>query len=97
MSMDDTEMVFVRELPIINRKGLHARASAKFVQVAEKFQSTITVTRAGETVGGTSIMGLLTLGAAQGTSVTISASGHDSIEALEAITTLLAAKFGEDE
>ncbi len=90
-------LVVVRELPIINRKGLHARASAKFVQCAEHFDSDITVTRAGETVGGTSIMGLLTLAAAQGTSVVVSAKGPDAAQALDAITALLASRFGEDE
>jgi phosphocarrier protein HPr len=86
-----------RELPIINRKGLHARASAKFVQCCERFQAEITVTRCGETVGGTSIMGLLTLAAAQGTSVTIIASGAQAQEAVDALTELLANRFGEDE
>ena len=52
-------------LPIVNRRGLHARASAKFVQTVERYDAAVTVTRAGETVGGRSIMGLLTLGAAQ--------------------------------
>jgi phosphocarrier protein HPr len=86
-----------RDLPIINRKGLHARASAKFVQMAEKFDANITVTRAGETVGGTSIMGLLTLAAAQGTSVTVTSEGPQAEEAMEAIAGLLANRFGEDE
>jgi phosphocarrier protein HPr len=86
-----------RDLPIINRKGLHARASAKFVQTAEKFDANITVTRAGETVGGTSIMGLLTLAAAQGTSVTVTSEGPQASEAMEAIAGLLASRFGEDE
>jgi phosphocarrier protein HPr len=97
MSAEETAEILTRELPIINRKGLHARASAKFVQTAEKFNSAITVTRAGEMVGGTSIMGLLTLGAAQGTTVTVSAKGSDAAQALEAITDLLANRFGEDE
>ncbi|MCA0425333.1 MAG: HPr family phosphocarrier protein [Proteobacteria bacterium] len=87
----------VRVLPIINRKGLHARASAKFVQCAEKFTSEITVHRCGETVGGTSIMGLLTLAAAQGTTITVAAVGDDADAALGAIADLLANRFGEDE
>ncbi len=86
-----------RELPIINRKGLHARASAKFALTAEKFDAAVTVTRAGETVGGTSIMGLLTLAAAQGTSVVVTAEGAEAEEAMEAIAALLADRFGEDE
>jgi phosphocarrier protein HPr len=86
-----------RELSIINRKGLHARATAKFVQCVERFDSTITVSRCGETVGGTSIMGILTLGAGNGTTVTVSAMGKDAAEAMEAIGALVANRFGEDE
>ncbi|WP_262030064.1 HPr family phosphocarrier protein [Microvirga sp. Mcv34] len=87
----------VRELPIINRRGLHARASAKFVQTVERFNSDVTVTRCGETVGGRSIMGLLTLAAAQGTSITVTAKGEDAQACLQAIDDLLANRFGEDE
>ena len=83
--------------PIVNRKGLHARASAKFVQTVERFDSEVTVTRCGETVGGRSIMGLLTLGAAQGTTITVTAQGQDATACLEAIADLLANRFGEDE
>ncbi|BCM83367.1 HPr family phosphocarrier protein [Methylobacterium indicum] len=86
-----------RDLPIINRRGLHARASAKFVQTVEKFGSDVTVSRGGETVGGRSIMGLLTLGAAQGTSIRVTALGPDQDSCMEAITALLANRFGEDE
>jgi phosphocarrier protein HPr len=91
------EGVLVRELPIINRRGLHARASAKFVQTVERFNAEVTVTRCGETVGGRSIMGLLTLGAAQGTSITVTAKGPDATICLQAIDDLLANRFGEDE
>jgi phosphocarrier protein HPr len=94
---DMAGLMLQRDLPIINRKGLHARASAKFVQTAERFDASITVTRAGETVGGTSIMGLLTLAAAQGTSVTVTSEGPQAEEAMEAIAGLLASRFGEDE
>jgi phosphocarrier protein HPr len=87
----------VREIRIINRRGLHARASAKFVQTVERFGSDVTVTRCGETVGGRSIMGLLTLAAAQGTSVTVTAKGPDAADCLQAINDLLADRFGEDE
>ena len=87
----------VRELPIINRRGLHARASAKFVQTVERFDADVTVTRCGETVGGRSIMGLLTLGAAQGTTITVAAKGTDATACLQAIDDLLADKFGEGE
>ncbi len=87
----------VRELPIINRKGLHARASAKFVNCAEQFEAEMTVTRCGETVGGTSIMGLLTLAAAQGTIITVSSLGPQAQEAMDAIEQLLASGFGEED
>src|ERR687886_551366 len=86
-----------RDLSIINRKGLHARASAKFVQTVEKFDSDVTVTRCGEAVGGRSIMGLLTLGAAQGTTITVTAKGEDADACLDAIAALVGSRFGEDE
>ena len=86
-----------RELPIVNRKGLHARASAKFVQTVERFDADVTVTRCGETVGGRSIMGILTLAAAQGTTITVTAKGDDAAPCLEAIAALVRNRFGEDE
>ncbi|GLK78665.1 HPr family phosphocarrier protein [Methylopila turkensis] len=86
-----------RELPIVNRRGLHARASAKFVQTVERFQADVFVSRAGETVGGTSIMGLMMLAAAPGTTILVEARGAEAQEALEAITALVANRFGEDE
>jgi phosphocarrier protein len=86
-----------RDLPIINRKGLHARATAKLVQCVERFQSDITVSRNGETVGGTSIMGILTLGAGIGSTITVTAKGADAAAALDAIATLVGSRFGEDE
>jgi phosphocarrier protein len=86
-----------RDMAIVNRKGLHARATAKFVQCVEAFRSAITVTRCGETVNGTSIMGILTLGAGIGSTITVRALGDDAAEALDAIGTLVANRFGEDE
>ena len=86
-----------RQLTIVNRKGLHARATAKFVQCAEAFDADIKVTRCGETVGGTSIMGILTLGAGVGTTITVAASGQDADAALDALQALVANRFGEDE
>ena len=86
-----------RELPIINRKGLHARATAKFVHCVEAHDAEVRVTRGGETVGGLSIMGILTLGAAQGTTIVVSATGPDAAKVMEALTALLANRFGEDE
>jgi phosphocarrier protein len=89
--------ILVRDLVISNRKGLHARASAKFVQTVERFKAVVTVTRGGETVGGRSIMGLLTLGAAKGTTITVTAEGADAQDSLDAIASLLENRFGEDE
>lgn len=86
-----------RELPIINRKGLHARATAKFVHCVESYDADVRVTRCGETVGGLSIMGILTLGAAQGSTITVSANGPDAERVVEALAALLADRFGEDE
>ena len=87
----------VRVCPIINRRGLHARASAKFVQCAEEFDAQITVCRGGETVGATSIMGLMMLAAGPGTSITMTGLGPQAAEALEALAALVADKFGEGE
>jgi phosphocarrier protein HPr len=85
-----------REMPIINKRGLHARASAKFVQTVERFNAEVWVTRGGETVGGTSIMGLMMLAAGPGTSIVVSAAGPDAEAALAAITELVADKFHEE-
>jgi phosphocarrier protein len=93
---DDATPV-VREVEIVNKKGLHARASAKFVQTAEQFDAAITVTRGHESVGGTSIMGLMMLSAAPGVTITISATGPDAIPAVEALCALVASRFGEED
>jgi phosphocarrier protein len=85
-----------RELPIINKRGLHARASAKFVQMVERFNAEVWVTKGSETVGGTSIMGLMMLSAGPGTSITVSAIGPDAQAAVDAITELVASKFNEE-
>lgn len=85
------------ELPIINKKGLHARATAKFVQCAASFDADITVSRCGETVGATSIMGVLTLGAGIGSTITVVARGREAEEALKALEALVADRFGEGE
>jgi phosphocarrier protein len=86
----------MRELPITNQRGLHARASAKFVKCAEQFKADIQVSRDGQTVPGTSIMGLMMLGAAQGTTIIVNAKGPDADAALDALAQLVAARFGED-
>jgi phosphocarrier protein HPr len=85
-----------RELAIINQRGLHARASAKFVKCAEGFDASINVSRDGQTVPATSIMGLMMLAAAMGTSVMVEASGPQAEQAMEALTHLVATKFDED-
>lgn len=91
-------MTVTRELPITNKRGLHARASAKFVQLVERFpDAEVSVTRNGETVGGRSIMGLMMLSAGIGTSVTVTCSGAQAQEAMDALTQLLADRFGEEE
>ena len=81
---------------ICNARGLHARASAKFVKLASSFESEIHVTREGTTVDARSIMGLLMLGAGIGSSVEISAEGSDADEAIAALLDLVARKFDED-
>jgi phosphocarrier protein len=86
-----------RVLPIINQKGLHARASAKFVHTVEKFDAQVRVSRGGETVGGTSIMGLMMLAASPGTSITVEATGPQAAEVVKALEELLATRFGEEE
>ena len=86
-----------REIRVVNRRGLHARASAKFVQTVERFDADVTVTRCGETVGGRSIMGLLTLAAAQGTTITVTAKGAEAAACLDGIASLVSNRFGEDE
>ena len=89
--------VVARDLLIVNRKGLHARATAKFVQCVELYDADVTVTRCGETVGGQSIMGILTLGAGKGTIITVAATGRDAAAAVDALAVLVADRFGEDE
>jgi phosphocarrier protein len=86
-----------RVLEIVNKKGLHARASAKFVQTVEKFDAQVTVTRGNETVGGTSIMGLMMLSAATGTEIVVEAKGKQAGEAMDAIVELVTGGFGEED
>jgi len=87
----------VRVLEIVNQKGLHARASAKFVRTVERFDAQVRVTRCGETVGGNSIMGLMMLAAAPGTSITVEATGPEAAKVMTAIEALVADRFGEDD
>jgi phosphocarrier protein len=88
---------FVRDMPIVNKKGLHARASAHFVRCAEAFDAEITVSKDQSTVGGTSIMGLMMLSAGQGSTIHVTAAGRDAAAALDALSALVASRFGEEE
>src|ERR1700685_4446570 len=94
---DEHSVPVVREVEIVNKKGLHARASAKFVQAAENYNAAIIVTRGHETVGGTSIMGLMMLAAATGSTITIQATGKEAAAAVEALVALVSSKFREEE
>jgi len=94
---DLSESAVVREIPIINKRGLHARASAKFVKMVENFDAEVTVTRGNETVGGTSIMGLMMLSAGPGTTITVAATGRDAEAAVAALAELIGSKFNEEE
>ena len=87
----------VRHFTIKNSKGLHARASAKFVRCAEQFNAEMQVSRDGHTVSATSIMGLLMLAATCGSSIEVAARGPEAGDALMALGTLIATNFGEDE
>jgi phosphocarrier protein HPr len=85
-----------RRLKIVNEKGLHARASAKFVEVVEAFDAGAEVTKDGMSVSGDSIMGLLMLGAARGTEIFVATSGAQAAALLDALDQLVQNKFGED-
>jgi phosphocarrier protein HPr len=87
----------VRVLEICNKKGLHARASAKFVQTVERYDAQVTVTRGHESVGGNSIMGLMMLSAAPGTTITVEAGGPQAADVIEAISALVQDRFGEED
>lgn len=85
-----------RDLLIVNKRGLHARASAKFVQTVSGFDAAVTVSKDGTSVGGTSIMGLMMLAASPGCSISVTASGNDAVAVLDALTALVADRFGEE-
>jgi phosphocarrier protein HPr len=86
----------VRVMEIVNKKGLHARASAKFVQTVERFDANVRVTRGSESVGGTSIMGLMMLAAGQGSKLRIRCDGPDADKAMEELEELIKAGFNEE-
>ncbi|WP_296417900.1 HPr family phosphocarrier protein [Pseudooctadecabacter sp.] len=84
-----------RTLEIVNIKGLHARASAKFVEVAEQFDARATVSKDGVSADGDSIMGLLMLAASMGTSIEVETNGPEAEPLMDALVALVADKFGE--
>ena len=90
------ETVVTRTVTVVNRKGLHARASARFVKLAETFDAEITVGRNGARVSGRSIMGLMMLAAGPGNKIELSATGPEAEGALEALDRLVAGRFGEE-
>lgn len=87
----------IKKLEIQNKLGLHARAAALFVQTVNKFSSQVTVTNDGQTADGRSIMGMLTLGAPQGSKIQVEVTGEDAEKALRAIEKLLDSRFNENE
>jgi phosphocarrier protein len=89
-------MSLTRTLAICNAKGLHARASAKFVETVERFDATATVRRDGQSVAGDSIMGLLMLAASKGTSIEVTTDGREAEALMTALAELVAARFGEE-
>lgn len=95
MSENEGAAVITRDVGIINRRGLHARAAAKLVTLAEKFSASVEVAKDGQSVSARSIMGLMMLGAAPGSVVHLSAEGFDAKEALDAIAALIEAGFHE--
>jgi phosphocarrier protein len=88
--------VVERQIKVVNLLGLHARAAARFVRTASRFQSKITVAKEGTTIDGKSILGILFLAASAGSHIIISASGEDEEEALDALATLVAEGLGEE-
>jgi phosphocarrier protein len=96
MPFSASQGLIVRELPIVNQRGLHARASAKFVQVAGAYQASVDVEKDGTRVGGTSIMGLMMLAASPGCSIRVTASGPEAEQVMAAIEALVASRFGEE-
>jgi phosphocarrier protein len=101
MSGDGTDApgapVLTRSLTIRNRRGLHARAAAKFVTIAERFGAAVEVVKDGQSVPARSIMGLMMLGAGQGSTIELRAEGWDAKEALEALTELIESGFYEQD
>ena len=91
------EVMLVREFEIVNKRGLHARASAKFVTTVSSFDAEVRVEKDGMKVGGDSIMGLMMLAASPGCCITVTASGAQAQKVLDALEAMIADKFGEGE
>jgi len=88
--------MFTRDVTVVNQLGLHARAAARFVHLATRYHAQIRVGRETKVMDGKSIMGILLLAAARGTTITISADGPDERDAVEALAQLVASGFGEE-
>ena len=86
----------LRTLTIANKRGLHARAAAKFVRLVAQYDAAVKVAHGGQEVSGLSIMGLMMLAAALGAQIRVSATGRQALEALDAVTKLVESRFGED-
>ena len=95
-SLSPDQEQIVREFEIVNQRGLHARASAKFVQLAGSFEATVDVEKDGVRVGGTSIMGLMMLAASPGCAIRVIASGPQAAEVVTALGELIQSRFGEE-
>lgn len=93
--MSDNSAVITVDVGIVNRRGLHARAAAKLVTLAERFSASVEVAKEGQSVSARSIMGLMMLGAGPGSTVHLTAEGFDAKEALDAIAALIEAGFHE--
>ncbi len=95
-TLSSSGQILVRDLKIINKRGLHARASARFVKCVDGFDAEIEVSKDGQTVGGCSIMGLMMLAASPGSTIRVSAQGADAAAAMAAISALVEDGFGEE-
>ena len=96
MTAERTDSVVIRDFSIVNQRGLHARASAKFVQLVGSYDAKVTVEKDGISVGGTSIMGLMMLAASPGCHIRVTARGPEAREVIEALEELIADRFGEE-
>ena len=94
--MTEQDATFRKELTIVNKRGLHARASAKFVQLVGGYDAAVEVEKDGVSVGGTSIMGLMMLAASPGCAISISARGPQAATVMQALEDLVNSRFGEE-